>query len=120
MKEPGEKYIVVLALIVTELAIINMCMCVGGMGGCYSPPPFSPAGFVTIYTKTTVHCSPDSTLILCIPDSVQSVKNFDRLQFSILSTSLWQTLWPQPEVNGATLPPPPPPSPPAPCFENVA
>jgi hypothetical protein len=39
-----------------------MCMCVGGAGGiCFNPHP-TLAGSATIYAKTTVHCSPDSSM----------------------------------------------------------
>jgi hypothetical protein len=53
MEKPGEQCIVVFALIVMEPA--NECV--------YLAPPSIPvAGSVTIYAKTTVHCSPGSSM----------------------------------------------------------
>jgi hypothetical protein len=52
--EPGEQCPVVFALLVTEPA--SECVCVGGGA---SPPL---AGPVTIYAKTTMPCSPDSSV----------------------------------------------------------
>jgi hypothetical protein len=57
MEEPGEQFIVVFALIVTEPS--SECVCVGG-GATPTTPPTSRS--VTIYAKTTVHCSPDSSM----------------------------------------------------------
>jgi hypothetical protein len=50
MEEPGEKCTVVFALIVTEPAS-------EAWEGCYNPTPsLLLAAYVTIYSKTTVHC----------------------------------------------------------------
>ncbi len=46
MDESGEQSIVVFALIITEPAIVSVC----------------GAGSVTIYAKTTAHCSPDTSM----------------------------------------------------------
>ncbi len=57
MEESGEQFTVVFALIVTEPA----SECVRrGWGAAISPLPL--AGSVTIHAKTTVHCSPDSSM----------------------------------------------------------
>jgi hypothetical protein len=55
MEEHGEQCTVVFAFIVTEPA--SECVC-GGMGGSRL------AGSVAIYGKTTMHCSPDSSVLL--------------------------------------------------------
>jgi hypothetical protein len=51
MEEPGEQSIIVFALIVTEPARECVCVCGGGTSS------------VTIYVKTTVHCSPDPSMV---------------------------------------------------------
>jgi hypothetical protein len=51
MEEPGEQCTVVFALIVTETT-----------SGCFTPHP-SLAGSVITYAKTTVHCSPDFSVV---------------------------------------------------------
>jgi hypothetical protein len=57
VEEPGEQCTVVFALIVTGPVVSVV------VWGVYCiPPPPPPSGFVTIYTKTTVHCSPDSSM----------------------------------------------------------
>jgi hypothetical protein len=56
MEEPGEQCIVVFALIVTEPASV----CVFEEVGCAPPPP--PPTVVTIYAKTTLLCSPGSSM----------------------------------------------------------
>jgi hypothetical protein len=53
MEEPGEQCAVAFALIITELA--TEC---GWGRGVATPPTLPLAGSVTIYAKTTVHCSP--------------------------------------------------------------
>jgi hypothetical protein len=67
MEEPGEQCTVVFALIATEPAIVFVCV----RGGLVIPPPFPPpprlADSVTIYAKTTVHCSPDSFMPNMLP-----------------------------------------------------
>jgi hypothetical protein len=65
MEEPGKQSHVVFALIVTETA--GECVCVSvwrGAGAALAlPPPTHPvAGSVDIYAKTTVDCSPDSSM----------------------------------------------------------
>ncbi len=62
MEEPGEQCIVVFALIVTEP--VSECVYVEGMegGGVNLQPSLPLAGSVTIYAKTTVHCSPGSSV----------------------------------------------------------
>jgi hypothetical protein len=64
MEEPGEQCVVVFVLIVTEPA--SDCVSVygrgGGRGGGVALTP--TASSVTIYEKTTVHFSPDSSMLL--------------------------------------------------------
>jgi hypothetical protein len=62
MEEPEEQCTVVFALIVTEPARV----CVWG-GLLYMYPPLPLASSVTIQAKTTVHCSPDSSMEFSIP-----------------------------------------------------
>jgi hypothetical protein len=61
MEETGEQSTVVFTLIVTEQA--NECMCVYvWVWGCYTPlHPLAGSG--TIHAKTTVNCSPDSSMV---------------------------------------------------------
>jgi hypothetical protein len=61
MEEPGEQDTVVFALIVTEPA--SQRVCVGGGGGAATPPPPPLASSVTMYAKTTVHCSPYFSIV---------------------------------------------------------
>ncbi len=56
MEEPGEQCTVV----------FECTVCVGG-GGVGYIPPLTSHNSVTIYAKTTVHCSPDSPLELTHP-----------------------------------------------------
>jgi hypothetical protein len=63
MEEPGEQFAVVFVLIVTEPA--SDCVCLWG-GGASSTTSLL-AGSGTIYTKTTVHCSPDSSMLWTVP-----------------------------------------------------
>ncbi len=59
MEKPGEQCTIVFKLSVTEPD--SDFVCVGGVWGRLSPPP--PASFsVTIHAKTTVNCSPDSSM----------------------------------------------------------
>ncbi len=59
MEEPGEQCAVVFVLIITKPASERVC--VGeGRRSLYPPLP----GFETIYAKTTVHCSPDSSMVI--------------------------------------------------------
>ncbi len=62
LEEPGEQFTVVFALIATEPAIACVFVCVGGGGAI--PHPFPLAVSVTIYAKTTMHCSPDYSMLL--------------------------------------------------------
>jgi hypothetical protein len=69
MKEPGEQCTVVYAFSVQE-PLVNVCACVymwrgrrgRGLLTCYTPSPLT--GSVTIYAKTTVHCSPGSSMVV--------------------------------------------------------
>jgi hypothetical protein len=65
MEKSGEQCAVVFALTVTEPAseCATVCVCVGGGGGLLYPTPLPLAGSVTIYAKTTVHCSPGSSMV---------------------------------------------------------
>jgi hypothetical protein len=60
IEKTGEQCTVVFAFIVTESA--RDFVCVKGEGGRYTiSRPL--AGSVTIYVKTTVYCSPDSSML---------------------------------------------------------
>jgi hypothetical protein len=75
MEEPGEQCTDVFALIVTDPASDFVCVKGwmggggggvggGGRGGAPPPPPPPPlAGTVKICAKTTVHCSPGSSMV---------------------------------------------------------
>ncbi len=61
MEEPGKQCTVVFALFVTEP--VSKCVWGGGAGAAPNPyPPITLAGFVTIYTKTTVDWYLDSSM----------------------------------------------------------
>ncbi len=73
MEEPGEQCTVVVALIVPEPASECECMWRGWGGrGCDPPPPL--AGSETNYAKTTVHCSPVSSMVVDKSSVVCSVR----------------------------------------------
>jgi hypothetical protein len=61
MEEPGEQCTVVFAFIVTEPAIVNLCVWAGVPSP--PPPPTPLAGSVTFYATTTVHSSQDSSMV---------------------------------------------------------
>jgi hypothetical protein len=61
MPESGEQSSVVFALIVMEPA--SECVCVERGGRLPQPFPLPQACSVIIYAKTTVHCSPDSSMV---------------------------------------------------------
>jgi hypothetical protein len=56
MEEPREQFTVVFAMNATE----PTSECVGGGGGAIPGPTLAES--VTIYAKTTVHCSSDSSM----------------------------------------------------------
>jgi hypothetical protein len=60
MEESGEQCIVACLHYLLRNRLLSVCVCVVGGGGC-SPPPPPLAGSITIYAKTTVHCSPNSS-----------------------------------------------------------
>ncbi len=60
MEEPGNTALSSLYKLLRN-RLMNAYVCVG-VGGCYTPTPL--AGSVTIYAKTTVLCSPDSSLVI--------------------------------------------------------
>jgi hypothetical protein len=60
MEEPREHYTVVFALIVTEPVSECVCVCGERLDGGVATPL---AGFGTIYAKTTLHCSPGSSMV---------------------------------------------------------
>jgi hypothetical protein len=68
MGEPGEQCTVVFVLIVMKLACESVYRYVW-RGKCYPPPPLISL-FLIIYAKTTVHCSPGSSMV----PSLQSIE----------------------------------------------
>jgi hypothetical protein len=60
--EPGEQCTVVFALIVIDSA--TECVCVERQWGMLQSPP--PRRFKTMYAKTTLHYSPDCSMVRLI------------------------------------------------------
>jgi hypothetical protein len=81
MEESGEQCTVVFALIDTEPAEC-LCVCVTGerRWGLLYPPPLL-AGSVTIYAKTTVNFSPDSSMEygICIGCAVDFLEKWEKV-----------------------------------------